>query len=177
MSNLKIYLTNLGKYNEGYLIGKFVQLPIKKEDLKEVLKEIGIDGIQYEEYFISDVETDIIGMGEIIEEYTSIKDLNELAEMLDNLNNADLEKLQAILEAEKISSISELKQTIETLDNWNLYTDVNNEKDLGHLYADEFLCIEIPNYIKNYFDYESYGHDLRLELNGTFTTFGYILED
>ena len=84
MSNLKIYLTNLSQYTNGYLIGKHVQLPINENDLKEVLKEIGIDGIQYEEYFISDIETDIIGMGEIIEEYTSIKDLNELAEMLDN---------------------------------------------------------------------------------------------
>lgn len=174
---LKIYLTNLGRYNEGYLIGKFVELPIKKENLKKVLKEIGIDGIQYEEYFITDVETDIIGLEKIIQEYTSIKDLNELAEMLENLNNFDFEKLQAILEAERISSIKELKETIENIDNWTLYTDVNNEKDLGYLYADEFLCIEIPEYIKQYFNYESYGHDLRLELNGTFTTFGYILED
>ena len=134
MTNLKIYLTNLGKYNEGYLIGKFVELPIKKEDFKEVLKQIGIDGVQYEEYFITDVETDVIGLEKVIQEYTSIKDLNELAEMLDNLNNFELEKLQAILEAERISSITELKETVENIDNWNLYTDVHNEKDLGYLY-------------------------------------------
>ena len=35
---LKIYITNLGKYNEGELVGKWVELPC--EDLDEVLKEI-----------------------------------------------------------------------------------------------------------------------------------------
>ena len=35
--------------------------------------------------------------------------------MLDNLNNFELEKLQAILEAERISSITELKETVENI--------------------------------------------------------------
>lgn len=33
---LKIYLTNLGKYNEGYLIGEWVTLPIDDDELEEV---------------------------------------------------------------------------------------------------------------------------------------------
>ncbi len=38
---MKIYLTNLGKYNEGYLVGEWVHLPISSEDLKEVFDRIG----------------------------------------------------------------------------------------------------------------------------------------
>lgn len=30
---LKIYLTNLGKYAEGYLIGEWVELPITDDEL------------------------------------------------------------------------------------------------------------------------------------------------
>ena len=74
---IQVYLTNLGKYNEGYLIGKFIKLPIKEEHFEKALKEIGIDGVEYEEYFITDVESDISGLSEVITEYTSIKALNE----------------------------------------------------------------------------------------------------
>lgn len=55
---MRIYLTNLGKYNEGELVGEWVDLPIEKENLQEVFKRIGIDGKQYEEYFITDYECD-----------------------------------------------------------------------------------------------------------------------
>lgn len=33
---MKIYLTNLGKYNEGQLVGEWVELPVSQEELKEV---------------------------------------------------------------------------------------------------------------------------------------------
>ena len=67
---MKIYLTNLGKYNEGYLIGKWVKLPVAENKLNEVLKEIGINKY-YEEYFITDCENDIIGLSDVISEYSS----------------------------------------------------------------------------------------------------------
>lgn len=31
---MEIYLTNLGKYNEGYLVGEWVHLPVSSDDLK-----------------------------------------------------------------------------------------------------------------------------------------------
>ena len=58
----KIYLTNLGKYNEGELVGKWIDLPISEEELEATLEEIGIDGEKYEETFITDYETDINGL-------------------------------------------------------------------------------------------------------------------
>ena len=66
---LKIYIANLGKYNEGELVGKWVELPC--EDLDEVLKEIEVvDGTAYEEYAIHDYESDIEGLN--IGEYDNI---------------------------------------------------------------------------------------------------------
>lgn len=53
---IAIYLTNLGRYNEGVLMGEWVKLPIPKDKLQEVLDRIGINE-QYEEYFISDYES------------------------------------------------------------------------------------------------------------------------
>lgn len=50
----KIFLTNLGKYNEGLLIGKWVELPC--DNLEEELEAIGVGKVPYEEYFITDYE-------------------------------------------------------------------------------------------------------------------------
>lgn len=38
---MKIFLTNLGKYNEGELIGEWVELPASQEELKKVFERIG----------------------------------------------------------------------------------------------------------------------------------------
>ena len=40
---MKIFITNLGKYTEGYLIGKWVKLPVSEDKLNEVLEAIGIN--------------------------------------------------------------------------------------------------------------------------------------
>ena len=107
--SMSIYLTNLGKYNEGYLIGKWVKLPVAADKLDEVLEEIGINE-EYEEYFITDYETDFDGMRDVIGEYTSVVALNELAELIENLSEADEEKLGAILECESCRSISDVAE-------------------------------------------------------------------
>lgn len=54
---MNIYLTNLGKYNEGQLIGEWVELPVSNEELQKVFERIGINE-EYEEYFITDYECD-----------------------------------------------------------------------------------------------------------------------
>ena len=53
------FITNLGKYNEGELVGEWVKFPTTAEELKEVFKRIGIGqkddfGNPYEEWFITD---------------------------------------------------------------------------------------------------------------------------
>ena len=54
---LSAYVTNLGKYNEGELVGKWLDFPTTQKEINTVLKEIGIDGIRYEEIFITDYES------------------------------------------------------------------------------------------------------------------------
>jgi len=50
------FITNLGKYNEGELVGEWVKFPTTAEEMKEVFKRIGIGqrddfGQPYEEWF------------------------------------------------------------------------------------------------------------------------------
>ena len=53
------FITNLGKYNEGELVGEWVKFPTTAEELKKVFDRIGIGqkddfGQPYEEWFITD---------------------------------------------------------------------------------------------------------------------------
>ena len=52
------YVTNLGKYNEGDLIGEWVKFPTTSEKMKKVYERIGIHA-EYEEIFITDYDTDL----------------------------------------------------------------------------------------------------------------------
>lgn len=168
--SMKIFLTNLGKYNEGYLIGKWVKLPIPTDKLKEVLDEIGINE-EYEEYFITDYETTFSGMREAIE-YTSIVALNELAEAIEELSEYEREKLEAVLECELCRSIQDVRAALDSLDDYDLIDGIYDDEQLGYYYAEEFGCIDIPQHLRNYFNYEAYGRDIRLEGNITYTSRG-----
>ena len=65
------YITNLGKYNEGELVGEWVKFPTTSEDLKKVFERIGIGskddfGNPYEEWFISDYDCYVDGLYELL---------------------------------------------------------------------------------------------------------------
>ena len=96
---MRIYLTNLGKYNEGELIGLWLKLPCTDEELQTALKQIGI-GEHYEESFIIDYENDL---GLTVYEYESLNELNEVAKCVESLSPNDLHLLQAIIELESVN--------------------------------------------------------------------------
>ena len=172
---LNVFLTNLGKYNEGFLVGKWVELPCEGEELTNALRSIGIDGVRYEEWFITDTETDIDGLGDLIGEYENFDRLNELADALDSLDKWEVEKVQAIMEADS-PDLEDLLAALESgLCSYDLYAGVEDEEDLGRYYIEECGALDIPENIQQYFDYEAYGRDVSLEENGTFTAWGYLL--
>ena len=173
---MKIFITNLGRYNEGYLIGKWVKLPVSEEKLDEVLKAIGINEY-YEEYFITDYENEIIGLGDVISEYSSVVALNDLAQRLETLSDADTDKLGAVLEYETCRGVSEVLKLLDELDDFDLLTDVNDDEDLGYYYAEEYCSIDIPEHIQPYFDFEAYGRDIRLESSCLYTSYGFLLDN
>ena len=74
IDDMAVYIANLGKYNEGYLVGAWFTFPIDEEDVKE---KIGLNE-QYEEYAIHDTDNFPIAIGE----YVSIEELNEMYEMI-----------------------------------------------------------------------------------------------
>ena len=175
MDNISIYITNLGKYNEGYLMGEWVKLPVPADKLDEVLERIGIDG-EYEEYFITDYEASFANLN--LSEYTSIEALNSFAERLDEMESWEVEKLAAVLEYETVSSITDIMDIIDHLDDFDILADVEDDEGLGRYYAEEFCTLEaVPEYLRSYFDYEAYGRDIRLESVGCYTSYGFVMDN
>ena len=46
-SLFEAYITNLGKYNEGELVGETLKFPTTTEEVQGLLKRIGVDGVRY----------------------------------------------------------------------------------------------------------------------------------
>lgn len=172
---IKGYITNLGKYNEGSLVGKWITFPIDEEDINAVLKEIGCCYYDenddyvftgYEEYFFTDWDCDF---DHNFGEYEGIARINEIAEQLEQWDDEQL-----------FSAACEIWNFDEVIDNspddYNLYYDINNDYDLGYYWIEESGCYDLSNMgnLKNYIDYERFGRDIRFESNGGFTTHGWI---
>ena len=71
-------------------------------------------------------------------------------------------------------SVKDLINLTQNLDLYRFYPDISDDEGLGRLYADELGTIDIPEYIQNYFDYEAYGRDVRINEGGVFAPGGYI---
>lgn len=111
----KAFITNLGKYNEGELVGEWVKFPITNDEMQEAFKRIGI-GRRYEEWFITDYECPEPGIYDTLGEYESLSELNYLAgQMLDLDENEEF--WQAVLElGEYTDSVQDLINLTENMD-------------------------------------------------------------
>ena len=158
---LNIYLTNLGLYNEGILSGEWVTLPATDEEIEAVKARTGYDEA-HEEYFITDYESDVSGL--TVGEYDDIDELNELAEAIEE----DPTAAEALIYF-GYDSADEIRDNIDNIS--YITTPEGSETEdfaVGYYYAKELGCIDIPENIECYFDYESYGRDIMLD--GSFYT-------
>lgn len=106
------------------------------------MKRIGIDGVRYEEIFITD--------------YESIDGLNYLNSLLDDLEEWEVERFAAAVDFEEYNSVKDLINLTQNLDYFEFYAGIEDEEDLGRYYIEEMCTLEIPEHLENYIDYEAY---------------------
>lgn len=137
--------------------GAWLYLPVTEDELQEFLEENQIG----EEYEITecdecdiriDLDDDVV---EISDAYITVDRYNEL------------DKAKAITEYEGISFV----EATEDMDDYTFYPDVRDNEDLGKYWLVESGCYEIPDFLENYIDFESFGED---NCNGEYTSYGYI---
>ena len=127
---LNVWIGNLGKYNEGELVGEWLELPVTKKELNTFLREqVGLqliqeevdkalekDGVCYEEYMINDYETDLPIK---ISEYENLDNLNLLAKISEN--NTNREAVNAYVDSQVEMTIEELANLMEQADDIAYY--------------------------------------------------------
>lgn len=174
------FITNLGKYNEGDLVGEWVKFPTTPEEMQKVFERIGIGqkddfGQPYEEWFITDYDCYVDGLYDKLGEYESLDELNYLASKLDEMSQGEYEQFQAAMEiGDHSGSLQEIINLTENLDCYDIYPDIHDHDDLGRYYIEELDAMQVPEHLRNYIDYEAYGRDIALEEGGEFTDLGYV---
>ena len=165
---LKIFITDLQAYNEGHLVGKWIELPLTAFELAQALSEVLSEGEtvsgtdNHEEVFITDYEAEIT-----IGEYDDIYRLNELAEAMEAFSDEDLLKLRLL----SYEGYNEREVIDNGLDSYDVdiydYRDNKSFTDTFELLASDFvdegLYGEIPKALEFYIDYSAIARDLRME--------------
>ena len=155
---LKGFITNLGKYNEGYLIGEWITFPVSEEDLKEVLDRIGINE-EYEEYFFTDWENDY-DINFDFGEYENIDHVNEVIEAVENLDFSELELLKAVCECEGSYAIDHIEEF--NPDDYIFYEGMTLDEVAYDIVEGSYATKE-NKFLLRYFDYEAFSSDLSFE--------------
>lgn len=165
---LRIFLTNLGKYNKGELVGEWINLPCTEEELEEVKKRIGINE-EHEEWFITDYETNY---GFKVDEYADLEKLNGMAETLDNLSETEVEIMETLTD-----NGYDLDEALKKIDDVIYYGNCEDMEDVAYQYIEESgLLNNVPEEIARYFDYAAYGRDLEIDGCFIFTNDGNCIQ-
>lgn len=160
-----VYIANLGKYNEGELVGGWLALPVEEEELDKFLKDVVGINEEYEEWAIHDYECKYLKIGE----YDDIYALNEQMEEIADLLETDGDKIEAALEAWGEEALG------YDLDDIILYSGIDDKYDLGYYYAHEYYSEALKdNPLADFINYKSYGEYIDSCSDGVFTSYGYV---
>lgn len=158
---MQVYIANLGKYNEGELVGAWFTPPIDYEEMEE---KIGLNG-EYEEYAIYDYELPFD-----VSEHTSINEINRLCEQVMELEGSPI--YDELKEIQKMW-FSSLEELLESREDITCYSDCDSMEDVARHYVEETGQLgEIPANLQNYLDYQALGRDMEIEGNYLVTSHG-----
>lgn len=172
--NFKIYVTNLREYNEGKLVGEWLELPMYTMELWEKLDSL----LNYgeDDYAIHDYENDL---GIRIEEHADIETLNSLAwDLLAwdlfHLDEIEYQAVGAYLEHVDMN-IREALKAVQNGD-YCVWSDCHDYTDLGYILADYYQqeLDRLPWFIKYNIDYEGIGRDYAKSVAGGFYAGSYF---
>ena len=178
MTVFEAYITNLGKYAEGQLVGETLKFPATTEEVQALLKRIGVDGVRYEEFFITAFDGDVMGLYDYLTEYENLDELNHLAHLISELDSDEIETLEAVLnKGDHTSSVADIINLVHNLDCYELHPGVTDDETLGRIYVEEMELLDVPDNVLPYFDFEAYGRDARINEGGHFAPGGYVFNN
>lgn len=169
------YITNAGKYAEGQPMGGTLKFPTSAPEVEALLKRIGVDGVRYQEIFITSFDGDVLGLYDHLSEYENLDELNHLARLLSELPPSELETFEAVInKGDHTSSVADIINLVHNPDCYEFYPGVTEDETLGRIYIEDMDALQVPEDVLPYFDFEAYGRDVRLNDGGHFAPGGYV---
>lgn len=164
-----VFAQNLAYYNEGELVGGWLDLPQPPEKIDEYLKEVVKVDSEHEEYEIGDVDN-IEPFSYESMQWANLKDLNNLAIIYSFLDEIQKEAVEAYLEYEGgdygINELINICLQVDEISYYRYYfegieynQDCSPEVKMGYTMAEENGIYELleKQGILDYFDFEKYG--------------------
>lgn len=148
---MRVYITNLKRYDNEKIVGGWFSLPI---DMKCVKERIGACDT-FLEYAISDYELPFD-----ISETITIKELNYLWEQVIELQDTPIYN-----EIKNIQNtwFKDIYQLLDNLNKINCYEECFSLEDVAKRHVEETGVLAlIPKCIRNYINYEALGEDLAI---------------
>lgn len=171
-------IANLGKYSAGQLAETILSFPATTEQVQAALREIGVDGLRYQEIIILECRTSIRGLADKIGDFNHIDELNYLASRLAELTPEQFKKFSAAAEHDEYGgSLQDLINLTYNLNCYDLLPDVKTDEDYGCHLVDTHREFFLPRQARLYFDYESYGQCTAINEGGCYTPQGYIFNN
>lgn len=149
----ELYIANLGKYNEGYLVGDWITLPFDEDEFEEFLAEqVGINE-EYEEYAIHDTDDMPFKVGE----YDNVLKVNEKYQAYEEAVEYHGEDV-----VDAIVGYYGFDEGMEILDGGDFiyWNGCDNMTDVAYEMVNEY---GLPNDKEYYFDYEKFIQDLEYD--------------
>ena len=169
-------LFNADKIREGEVAGITVEFPTTKEAMQEALRKISVDGIRCREVFLIEHDSNLSGFCHCINQSDPVDELNYLCRLLSDMTDTELATFRAVVEyGAHNGRAADLINLVMNIECYDFYMGVDNDKELGHIYADDMEDIEIPEDVRPYFDFEAYGRKVRKEDKGCFVNDGYLI--
>ena len=165
---LEIYLTDLQAYNEGHLVGKWVELPLTPFELSQAISEVLTEGEIYsgsdghEEYFITDYSWQDIEFFSTIDEYENLYELNKSLQAIEEVEESK-HKAIAFLLAEGLAT--SVEDAIGKAEDVRIYENQTMGDVAYELMQDCYSADALPSIISNHIDYEGIARDLEIDGN------------
>lgn len=158
---LSVWIGNLGDYNAGILRGQWFDLDdYDLDELTAAVEELANDG--QNDYFIADSMSDY---GVEVSEYENLESLYAKYMTVQDIIEQYGDNAADIIAA-YTNTISDDLEHIYSYE-FYIYSNCYTMADVAFEYLDQTGELdEMPEHLRNYFDYESYGRDMEIE--GTF---------
>ena len=175
-----IMIGNRSRFEAGDPDGYWLDMPATKEQLHEAMQSVGITADNPQDFSIrgfSDDPEKHIALPYDMVCAASVDELNFLAARIEQLDPAEIGKLNAALQQK--NGFENIGQVIDFTYNVDFYVhipEVNTYRDLGDYYLNQSGMVQMPEEWKGGIDLTAFGRNAAEQEKGAFTEYGYIVE-